>query len=82
MPNNELLGPIFEKEDLIEGFKVTCFVINILFVSFEISGGSYNLSQNNLILINEFEKCMLSFVEILIADFIQFFSVVAKFFFL
>ena len=49
-------------EDLIEGFKVIWFVINNFFVSFKISGGSYNLSQNTLRLIKEFEKCILSFI--------------------
>ena len=42
LPSNEFLDPIFEKEDLIEGFKVTWFVINNFF---EISGGSCTLSQ-------------------------------------
>ena len=37
---------MFEKEDLIEGFKVIWFVINNLFLSFEINGGSCTLSQN------------------------------------
>ena len=46
LPSNEFLDPIFEKEDLIEGFKVIWFVINNFFLSFEISGGSYTLSQN------------------------------------
>ena len=40
LPSYEFLDPIFEKEDLIEGFKVIWFVM-----SFEISGGSYTLSQ-------------------------------------
>ena len=40
LPRNEFLDSIFEKEDLIEGFKVIWFVM-----SFEISGGSYTLSQ-------------------------------------
>ena len=44
LPSNELLDPIFEKEGLIEGFKVIWFVINNLF-RFEISGGSNTLSQ-------------------------------------
>ena len=61
-PNNKFLDPIFDKEDLIEGFKVIWFVINNFFVSFKISGGSYNLSQNTLRLIKEFEKCILSFI--------------------
>ena len=52
-------------------------VINNFFVSFEIIGGS----QNTLSLINEFEKCILSFMESLIADFIQFSSTIAKFYF-
>ena len=42
LPSNELLDPIFEKEDLIEGFKVKWFVINNFF---ETSGGSCTLSQ-------------------------------------
>ena len=46
LPRNEFLDSIFEKEDLIEGFKVIWFVINNFFLSFEISGGSYILSQN------------------------------------
>ena len=45
-PGNEFLDPIFEKEDLIEGCKVIWFVINNFFLRFEISGGSYTLSQN------------------------------------
>ena len=73
LPSSEFLDPIFEKEDLVEGFKVIWFVINNFFVSFKISGGSYNLSQNTLRLINEFDKCILSFMESLIADFIHFF---------
>ena len=48
LPGNEFLDPIFGKEDFIEGFKVISYVINNFFVSFEISGGSYNLSQNTL----------------------------------
>ena len=46
LPSNELLDPIFEKEGLIEGFKVIWFVINNFFI-FEISGGSNTLSQKN-----------------------------------
>ena len=46
LTSSEFLDPIFEKEDLIEGFKVIWFVINNFFLSFEISGGSYTLSQN------------------------------------
>ena len=42
----EFSDPIFEKEDLIEGFKVIWFVINNFFLSFEISGEPYTLSQN------------------------------------
>ena len=50
---------------------IVCYIaINNFFVSFEISGGSYNPSQNTLRLINKFEKCMLSFMETLNADFI------------
>ena len=47
LPSNEFLDPIFDKEDLIEDFKVI-YVISYFFVSFEVSGGSYNLSQNTL----------------------------------
>ena len=62
---------------------MVCYiVINNFFLSFEISGGSYNPSQNTLRLINEFEKCIPSFMESLIAKFIQFSSVIAKFLFL
>ena len=71
-----------EKEDLIEGFKVIWFVRNNFFVSFEISSGSYNLSQNTLKLINEIEKYILSFMESLIADFSQFFRSFVKFLFM
>ena len=50
LPRNEFLDSIFEKEDLIEGFKVIWFVINnfsfSFFLSFETTGGSYTLSQN------------------------------------
>ena len=46
LPSNELLDPIFEKEDLIEDFKVIWFIINKVFGGFEISGGSYTLPQN------------------------------------
>ena len=46
LPSNEFLGPIFEKEDLIEGIKLIWFVINNFFLVFEIRGGSYTLSQN------------------------------------
>ena len=45
LPSNEFLYPMFDKEDLIEGFRVIWFVVNNFF-SFEISGGSYTLSQN------------------------------------
>ena len=82
LPSNEFLDPIFEKEDLIKGFKVIWFGINNFFVSFEISVVSYNLTQNTLRLINELEKCIQSFMESLIADFIQFFSAIAKFLFM
>ena len=34
LPRNEFLDSIFEKEDLIEGFKVIWFFINILFFEF------------------------------------------------
>ena len=61
---------------------VCYYVINNFFLSFEISGGSYNPSQNTLRLINEFEKCIPSFMESLIAKVIQFSSAIAKFLFL
>ena len=51
-------------------------------MSFEISGGSDNPSQNTLRLINKFEKCILSIMESLTAEFIQFSSANAKFLFL
>ena len=56
-------------------------VINNFFVSFEISSGSYNPSQNALKLINKFEKHIPSFMESLITDFSQFSSVIGKLFF-
>ena len=46
LPINELLYPIFEKEDLTKGFKVMWFVINNFLLSFDIGGGFYILSQN------------------------------------
>ena len=46
LPSYEFVDPIFEEKDLNEGFKVIWFLINDLFLSFEISGGSYTLSQN------------------------------------
>ena len=52
------------------------------FVSFETSGGSYNPSQNILRLINECKKCVLSFPESLIADFIRISGTISKFLFL
>ena len=78
LPENEFSESIFEKEHII-----VCYIArNNFFVSFEISGGSYNPSQNTLRLINKFEKCIPSFMESLIADFIQFSSAIAKFLFL
>ena len=78
LPENEFSESIFEKEHII-----VCYIgRNNFFVSFEISGGSYNPSQNTLRLINKFEKCIPSFMESLIADFIQFSSAIAKFLFL
>ena len=50
-------------------------------MSIEISGGSYNISQNTLKRMNKFEKCILSFTESLIFYFIQFSSAIAKFLF-
>ena len=44
-------------------------VINNFFVSFEISGGLYNLSRNTLESINEIEKCIVSFMENVVTDF-------------
>ena len=38
-PSNEFLDPIFEKEDLVEGFKVIWFVVNNFFLRFEIRVG-------------------------------------------
>ena len=45
-----------------------CIVINNFFMSFEISHGSNNSSQNTLRLIKEFEKIIPSFMESLIAN--------------
>ena len=62
---------------------MTCYiVINNFFVSFEISVESYNSSQNTFRLTNEFNKCIPSFMESLSANYIQFFSAIAKFLFL
>ena len=46
LPRIEFLDPIFEKEDLIEGFKVILFISSNFLLRFEISGGSYTISQN------------------------------------
>ena len=51
-------------------------------MGFEISGEFYNPSQNTLRLIHEFEKCILSFMESLIAGSIQFSRSIVKFLFL
>ena len=32
LPSNEFLDPMFDKEDLIEGFKVIWFVVNNFFL--------------------------------------------------
>ena len=56
------------------------FVINNFFVSFEISGRSYNLPQNTFRVMNEFEKCILSLMESLIADVIQIFGILPNFY--
>ena len=62
---------------------VCCIAINnLFFLRFEISGGSYDPSQNTLRLMNKFKKCIPSFKESLIADFVQFSSAIAKFSFL
>ena len=62
---------------------IVCYVvINNISVSFEIRGGSYNPSQNTLRQINKFEKCIASFMKILIDGFIQFSGTIAKFLFL
>ena len=45
LPSNEFLDLIFEKEDIIERFKIVWFVIDNFSLSFEISGGCYTLSQ-------------------------------------
>ena len=80
LPSNEFLDAIFKKTDCIAGFKVIWFVTNNLFVSFEIRVRSYNLSQNTLRLKNEFEKCILSLMESLIADFIQLLALLTNFY--
>ena len=81
LPSKEFFDLSFEKEDLVKGFKVTWFVINNSSVSFEIIVGSYNLSQNTFRLKNKFRKCIIFFIESLIADFILFFSAIANFYF-
>ena len=88
LPNNEFWksnlkfwkGKIFLKA--FNSHMVCYIVINSFFVSFEISGGSYNRSWSTFRLINEFEKCILSFMESLIADFVQFSSAIIRFLFL
>ena len=80
LPSNEFLDAIFKKTDCIAGFKVIWFVTNNLFVSFEIRVRPYNLSQNTLRLKNEFEKCILSLMERLIADFIQLLALLTNFY--
>ena len=80
LPSNEFLDAIFKKTDCIAGFKVIWFVTNNLFVSFEIRVRPYNLSQNTLRLKNEFEKCILSLMESLIADFIQLLALLTNFY--
>ena len=85
LPDNEFSESILRRKILSKAFNthIVCYiVINKFFESFEISGGSCNLSQNTLRLINKFEKCIPSFMESLIADFIQFSSTIAKFLFL
>ena len=61
---------------------MVCYIAINTFVNFEISGAFFNPSLNTLRLINEFEKCIPSFLEDLIANFIQFSSAIAKFLFL
>ena len=62
---------------------MVCYIfINSCFASSEISGGPYNPSQNTLRLTNKFEKCNPSFMESLIAAFIQFYAAIAKFLFM
>ena len=53
LPSNKALDSVFDKEDLIQGFKVIWYVINNFSVKSEINGGSYNLSQNTLRRIQE-----------------------------
>ena len=45
VPSYEFLDSVFEKEALIQGFKVIQFVINNFFLSFEISGGLYSFTK-------------------------------------
>ena len=62
---------------------MSCYiVINNFFRRFEVSGWSQKSSQNILRLINKFQKCIPSFVESLIDDFIKFSGAIAKFLFL
>ena len=53
LPSNKFLDPVFGTEDLVEGFKIMWYIIKNLFVSFQVGGGSYNLSQNTLRRIGE-----------------------------
>ena len=71
IPNNEFLETMILPTVFTKTF----------FVSFQISGESQYPLQDGLRLINEFEKCR-TFMECLIADFIQFSSTIAEFLFL
>ena len=65
LPSYEFLDPIFEKEDLIEGFKIIWFVINNFFLSFGICGESCTLLQNTTREIGQYTMCSLIFMILL-----------------
>ena len=76
---------LLRKKILSKAFNshIVCYiVINNFFVNFEVSGGSYNPSQNTLRLMDKFVKSIPSFMESLITDFIQFSGAIAKLLFL
>ena len=68
--------------DAFNSHMLCYIVISNCFVSFEIIAVSWNILQNTLRLINKFENFIQSFMESLIADFIQVSRAIAKFLFL
>ena len=75
LPSNEFLDPIFDKEDLIEGFKVMWYVS--LWALRSVVGPTFFHKA----LWDEFGKCILSFMESLIADLSDFLSLLPDFYF-